>query len=75
MKGKQEIGGATGAKMLFKTKETRAFVKAMEDIRGKLLLNTKTKIPLGLSGIMPKIQGGTEAAFAKTELKHDMSQE
>lgn len=37
----------------------------MEDIRGNWLLNTKTKLPLGLSGIT-KASGGIGAALAKT---------
>lgn len=40
----------------------------MEDIRGNWLLNTKTKLPLGLSGIT-KASGGIGAALAKTEYR------
>lgn len=42
----------------------------MEDIRGKLLLNTETRIPSRIIWDHAKDSGGIGAALAKTEERH-----
>lgn len=39
------------------------------------MLKTKTRIPLGLSGIIPKVQGEVGVALAKAEEVHSSVQD